>query len=51
MNEFLRKRPWIWIVIGFAVLIGSWVVFMKIAIQNRPEEVPLEHLVFPAKPD
>ncbi len=44
MKAFFRQRPWLWIVLGFIVLISAWAVFMTIAIKNQPESVPLEHI-------
>lgn len=37
----LRKHPWIWIVFAFIVLITVWFFFIRIAIENQPESVPL----------
>jgi hypothetical protein len=37
----LRKRPWLWIVFAFVVLITVWFFFIKIAVENQPETVPL----------
>ena len=37
----LRKHPWLWIVFAFIVLITVWVFFLRIAIKNQPESVPL----------
>ncbi len=44
MIAFIRQRPWLWIVVGFTVLITAWIIFMTIAIRNQPEEVPLEYV-------
>lgn len=38
----LRRHPWILIVVGFALLIAAWTVFILIAVRNQPESVPLE---------
>lgn len=37
----LRKRPWLWIVFAFAVLITAWIFFIRIALENQPESLPL----------
>ena len=44
MSEFIKNRPWIWIVAGFIVLWSAWGVFFTIAAKYQPEKVPLEHL-------
>jgi hypothetical protein len=44
MMEFMRQRPWIWVVAAFVALIGLWAWFITLAVRNQPEEVPLEHL-------
>lgn len=41
MIAFVRDRPWIWIVFAFIVLIGSWVVLFKVAIENGPETIEI----------
>ena len=42
MKQFFTKRPWIWIVFAFVVLITAWSIFINIAINHQPEKVPLE---------
>jgi len=37
----LKKHPWIWIVVAFAVLVTAWVFFIRIAVENQPENLPL----------
>lgn len=39
--SFLRARPWLWIVLAFAILIASWVVLLTIASKHRPATVEL----------
>jgi|APTNR8051073442_1049403.scaffolds.fasta_scaffold11053_3 hypothetical protein len=39
--NFLRKRPWLWIVFAFVILIASWTVLLKIATDRRPANVEL----------
>jgi len=39
--NLLRKRPWLWIVFAFVILIASWTVLLKIAIDRRPANVEL----------
>lgn len=40
--NFLRKRPWLWIVFAFFILIASWTVLLKIASEHRPATVELQ---------
>lgn len=37
----LRKRPWLWIVFAFILLIAGWIVLLKIAADHRPANVEL----------
>lgn len=48
MTNPLHKRPWLMVVLAFAVLLGAWAVFFTIASRNNPQTVPLE--ATPAKP-
>lgn len=41
VRNFLSNRPWIWVVVVFVVLIIQWYNLIRIAIENRPESVPL----------
>jgi hypothetical protein len=38
----MKKRPWLWIVFAFLVLIASWTVLLKIAAEHRPANVELQ---------
>jgi hypothetical protein len=38
----MKKRPWLWIVFAFLILIGSWAVLLKIASEHRPATVELQ---------
>ena len=38
----MRKRPWLWIVLAFVILITSWVVLLRIASEHRPATVELK---------
>lgn len=40
-NPF-RKRPWLWVVVAFIVLISAWVTLITIAVRFGPERVPLK---------
>lgn len=32
--RFVRERPWLWVVVGFIVLILSWVVLYNVALKK-----------------
>lgn len=34
-------RPWIWIVVAFAVQITVWTVWIAVASKRKPADVPL----------
>jgi len=42
MSRLLRKRPWLWIVLAFVLLIAAWAVLITIAVNNQPERVEVE---------
>lgn len=42
MRKLLYRKPWLWIVIAFLVLIAAWTVLITIAVNNQPEKIPLE---------
>jgi bacteriorhodopsin len=42
MMELLRRKPWLWIVFAFLVLIAAWTVLITIAVNNQPEKIPLD---------
>jgi hypothetical protein len=35
------RRPWLWIVGAFAVLMCIWAAMVTIAVRNVPQNVPL----------
>lgn len=37
---FLRKRPWLFVVAAFVLLIIAWTVLITIAVKNRPADAP-----------
>jgi len=39
--RLLEKRPWLWIVLAFVLLIGAWSVLIAIALNNQPEKIPI----------
>ena len=47
---FIDRHPWFPFVLAFVALLGAWTSIIVIAVKNRPEEVPLEH-VERAEPD
>jgi len=32
--RFVRERPWLWVVVGFIVLILAWVVLYNLALKQ-----------------
>lgn len=36
-----RSRPWIWIIVAFAVQILVWTVWIAVASKHQPADVPL----------
>ncbi len=42
MKNWLKNRPWIWIVLFFLAFMSAWAWFIVIALRNVPEVVPLE---------
>lgn len=41
MNVF-SKRPWLFVVIAFLLLISAWAITIVIAERHRPVPVPLQ---------
>ena len=39
--SLLRKKPWLWIVLAFLILIAAWSVLISIAVKNQPEKIPV----------
>jgi len=39
----MKKRPWLWIVFGYAAFIAGITTAVVIAIKNKDPEVPLKH--------
>lgn len=37
-----KKRPWLWVVVAFVVLIGAWTTLITIALKNQPEVIQVE---------
>lgn len=42
---WIARRPWLWVVLAFVVLLSAWCVLFYIALNNQPEVVPLRHLI------
>lgn len=42
MSNFLKKKPWLWIVLAFILLIAAWAVLITIAVNNQPESIEVE---------
>lgn len=41
MIAWITKRPWIWIILTFVLLIAAWTVLIKVAMNNQPEVIPV----------
>jgi hypothetical protein len=37
--EFLANRPWIYVVLAFALLIGAWSALITIASKHSPQVI------------
>ena len=37
----LARKPWIFVVLAFLVLIGAWTVLVVLAVQNAPATVEI----------
>lgn len=48
MKNYLRERPWIWVVIAFVLLFSAWTTLFTIALKNQPEKVPLVEMRDPS---
>ncbi len=41
MNPF-KKRPWLWVVVAFILLIAAWTTLITISVKNQPEMVEID---------
>ncbi len=39
--KLFRKRPWIWVIVAFLLLIGAWTTLILIALKNQPQNIEL----------
>lgn len=44
MPNWLKKRPWLYIVFAFVILIAIWTKFIMIAVKNQPEKIEPEEV-------
>ena len=42
MKNFFRKRPWLWIIVAFVLLIGAWTALIMIAVKNKPQSIEID---------
>ena len=42
MMKIFQKRPWLWIVLAFILLIAAWAVLITIAVNNQPEKIEVD---------
>ena len=43
MIKAITDRPWIWIIVGSAVIMSATLAFVLIAVKYGPKEVPVPH--------
>lgn len=43
-RALIDRHPWYPFVLAFLLLIGAWSTMIVIAVKNRVDEVPLEHV-------
>lgn len=43
-RALIDRHPWFPFVLAFLLLIGAWSTMIVIAVKNRVDEVPLEHV-------
>lgn len=41
MKNPLHTRPWLLVILAFALLIAGWMVFITLASRNAPEMIPV----------
>jgi hypothetical protein len=41
VTGFIGRRPWLWVVAAFVVLLLAWAALITIAGKNKPAEVPM----------
>jgi hypothetical protein len=39
----MKKRPWLWIVFGYAAFVAALISAVVIAVKHREPEVPIKH--------
>lgn len=44
MPPLIDRHPWFPFVFAFIALLGAWTSMIVIAVKNRPETIPLEHV-------
>ena len=44
MKNLFRRRPWLFIVLAFVLLMGAWASLIVIAVQNRAETIDLNEV-------
>lgn len=42
MNNPLRTKPWLWIILAFVVQLTAWGIWFTLASKNKVAEVPLQ---------
>ena len=39
--DTLKKRPWLWVVFAFVLLLAAWSSLIVIALKHRPQAVEI----------
>ncbi|MDF1737653.1 MAG: hypothetical protein P1U86_00735 [Verrucomicrobiales bacterium] len=40
MIHFFQKRPWIWVIVAFIILMTGWAFLLRLSITHLPESIP-----------
>ena len=43
MIKAIAERPWIWIIVAYALMVVVMVAFVVISIKYEPKEIPVAH--------
>jgi hypothetical protein len=44
---FFTRRPWVFVVLAFGVLVALWSAAIFVSVKNRPEKIPVPESVRP----
>lgn len=43
----LKKRPWLFVILAFVLLIGAWTTMIILAVSHQPEDIPVKEVPEP----